>query len=177
MNLLARYINQGRLDGDRPHLSPRRAARILLTRPDRLTGGQPETRTRLEAACPGMTALAALISSFAGMLTPARENEAGLQQRTARAREADLPHLRSFARGMDLDIEAVTVALTLPHHNGRTEGVNTKTNDQKTDVRTGRLRTAPPPDTPRLTLHTVTTEIATEPLARQTPARFRPNAT
>jgi hypothetical protein len=29
-NLLARYINQGRAEGDRPHLSPRRAARILL---------------------------------------------------------------------------------------------------------------------------------------------------
>jgi hypothetical protein len=27
------------LDADRPHLSPRRAARLLLTRPDRLAGG------------------------------------------------------------------------------------------------------------------------------------------
>ena len=34
------------LDGDR-HLSPRRAARILLTRPGNLTGGQAETLTRL----------------------------------------------------------------------------------------------------------------------------------
>jgi hypothetical protein len=32
-NLLVRYIHQRRLEGDRPHLSPRRAARILLTRP------------------------------------------------------------------------------------------------------------------------------------------------
>ena len=38
-NLLVRYINQGRLEGSRPHLSPRRPARILLTRPDRLAGG------------------------------------------------------------------------------------------------------------------------------------------
>jgi transposase len=51
-NLLVRYINQGRAEGDRPHLSPRRAARILLTRPDRLTGGQTETLTGLTAACP-----------------------------------------------------------------------------------------------------------------------------
>ena len=127
LNLLVRYINQGRLDSDRPHLSPRRAARILLTRPDRLTGGQAETRARLEAACPEMTALASLISSFAQMLAPARENEAGLQQWITRAREADLPHLHSFTRGLDLDIQAVTAALTLPFHNGRTEGVNTKT--------------------------------------------------
>jgi transposase len=126
-NLLVRYINQGRLDSDRPHLSPRRAARILLTRPDRLTGGQAETRARLEAACPEMTALASLIGSFAGMLAPARENEAGLQRWITGVREADLPHLHSFTRGLDLDIQAVTAALTLPFHNGRTEGVNTKT--------------------------------------------------
>jgi transposase len=127
MNLLVRYINQGRLDSDRPHLSPRRAARILLTSPDRLTGGQAETRARLEAACPEMTALTSLISSFAQMLAPSRENEAGLQQWITRAREADLPHLHSFTRGLDPDIQAVTAALTLPFHNGRTEGVNTKT--------------------------------------------------
>ena len=126
-NLLVRYINQGRLDGDRPHLSPRRAARILLTRPDRLTGGQAETRARLEAACPEMTALTALIGSFAAMLAPAWENEAGLHRWITRAREADLPCLHSFTRGLDLDIQAVTAALTLPFHNGQTEGVNTKT--------------------------------------------------
>jgi transposase len=126
-NLLVRYINQGRLDSDRPHLSPRRAARILLTRPDRLTGSQAETRARLQAACPEMTALASLISSFAEMLAPARENEAGLQRWITSVREADLPHLHSLTRGLDLDIQAVTAALTLPFHNGRTEGVNTKT--------------------------------------------------
>jgi hypothetical protein len=35
--------------------------------------------------------------------------------------------VHSFTRGLDLDIQAATAALTLPHHNGRTEGVNTKT--------------------------------------------------
>ena len=38
-----------------------------------------------------------------------------------------LPHLHSFTRGLDLDIQAVTAALTLPFHNGRTEGASTKT--------------------------------------------------
>ncbi len=33
----------------------------------------------------------------------------------------------SFTRGLELDIKAATAAVTLPHHNGRTEGVNTKT--------------------------------------------------
>ena len=50
-NLLVRYINQGRLDSDRPHLSPRRAARILLTRPDRLTGDPPLMATPNRQIC------------------------------------------------------------------------------------------------------------------------------
>jgi transposase len=35
--------------------------------------------------------------------------------------------VHSFTRGLELDIQAVTAALTMPQHNGRTEGVNTKT--------------------------------------------------
>ena len=45
-NLLVRYITQGRVEADRPHLSPRRAARLLLTRPDSLTPGQHEHARR-----------------------------------------------------------------------------------------------------------------------------------
>jgi transposase len=126
-NLLVRYINQGRLDSDRPHLSPRRAARILLTRPDRLTAGQHETLAGLAAACPEMTALTSLITSFAALLAPDPGNDARLRQWITDARAADLPHVHSFTRGLDLDIQAANAAVTLPHHNGRTEGVNTKT--------------------------------------------------
>jgi hypothetical protein len=32
----------------------------------------------------------------------------------------------AFTRGLDLDIDAAIAAITLPFHNGRTEGVNTK---------------------------------------------------
>jgi transposase len=124
-NLLVRYINQGRLDSDRPHLSPCRAARILLTRPDRLTAGQHETLAGLTAACPEMTALTSLITSFAALLAPDPGNDARLLQWITHARAADLPHVHSFTRGLDLDIQAATAALTTPHHNGRTEGVNT----------------------------------------------------
>ena len=126
-NLLVRYINQGRLDSDRPHLSPRRATRIMLTRPDRLTPGQQETLAGLEGACPEMTALAGLIRSFAALLAPDPGNDARLRQWITGARDVDLPHVHSFTRGLDLDIQAATAAVTLPHHNGRTEGVNTKT--------------------------------------------------
>ena len=126
-NLLVRYINQGRLDADRPHLSHRQAAGILLTRPANLQPGQAETLARLSTACPEMTALASLIASFAALLAHNPGNDARLRQWIAHARAADLPHLHSFTRGLDLDIQAVTAALTMPFHNGRTEGVNNKT--------------------------------------------------
>ena len=43
------------------------------------------------------------------------------------ARGCDLPSLHAFTPGLDLDAQAVNPAVTLPFHNGRTEGVNTKT--------------------------------------------------
>jgi transposase len=98
-----------------------------FTRPDRLTGGQAGPLARIEAACPEMTALTALIRSFAAMLAPAREDKARPQSWITSAREADLPRLHSFTRGLDLDLQAAAAALTLPYHNGRTEGVNTRT--------------------------------------------------
>jgi len=64
---------------------------------------------------------------FRGPAGPSPGNDARLRQWIIHARAADLPHVHSFTRGLKLDIQAVTVALTMPHHNGRTEGVNTKT--------------------------------------------------
>jgi hypothetical protein len=55
MNLLYRYITQGRIEADRPHLSPRRVTRLLLTRPDALSDGQRSLPGELTAACPEMT--------------------------------------------------------------------------------------------------------------------------
>jgi transposase len=74
-----------------------------------------------------MTALAGLIRSFAALLAPDPGNDARLRQWIAGARDVDLPDVHSFTRGLDLDIKAATAALTMPHHNGRTEGVDTKT--------------------------------------------------
>jgi hypothetical protein len=133
-NLLVRYLNQGRADSERPHLAPRKATQILLTRPDNLADAQRETAGRLASACPEMKALASLITSFAAMLTPDPANEDKLLRWIAAARAADLPHLHSFTRGLDLDLKAATAAFTLPYHNGRTEGVNTKTKKIKRDM-------------------------------------------
>ncbi|MBE1602831.1 hypothetical protein H4687_008960 [Streptomyces stelliscabiei] len=69
LNLLHKYINQGRADADRSHISPCRLARMLLTRPDNLKREQHELLVKLTAACPEMTQLAAGPGDFAPLLT------------------------------------------------------------------------------------------------------------
>jgi transposase len=125
-NLLYRYLNQQRHLDDQPHLSPRRATRLLLTRPDRLTERQAATVQRLTASCPEMRILADLVTGFAALLAPDERNEAGLKEWTGLVQASDLPHLHSFVRGLEQDHDAVVAGLTLDFHNGRTEGVNTK---------------------------------------------------
>ncbi|SEE21031.1 Transposase [Streptomyces sp. Ag109_O5-10] len=127
LNLLHKYINQGRADADRSHISPRRLARMLLTRPDNLTAEQHDLLAKLTAACAEMTQLSAGIRGFAPLLTPHTDNPDALTRWITQVRTADLPHLHAFTRGLDRDIDAVIAALTLPYSNGPTEGVNTKT--------------------------------------------------
>lgn len=126
-NLLVRYINQGRVEADRPGLSPRRLARYLLTRPDHIKTHQREQIEAARAACHESTALADLIHRFAALLDPADGNATRLSTWITSAQEDDLPHLHAFTRGIEKDRAAVDAALTLPHHNGGTEGVNNKT--------------------------------------------------
>ncbi|MEU6537854.1 ISL3 family transposase [Streptomyces sp. NPDC047000] len=126
-NLLVRYINQGRVEADRPALSPRRPARYLLTRPDRLKDHQRERIEAARTACHETTAPADLIHHFAALLEPADGNATLLSTRITSARAEDLPHLHALTRGLEKDRAAVDAALTLPHHNGGTEGVNNKT--------------------------------------------------
>ncbi|WP_443709850.1 ISL3 family transposase [Salinispora arenicola] len=127
LNLLYRSITQGRVDADRPALSPRRLTRYLLTAPDQLNDHQRTLVDALTAACPEMTALAGFIGSFAALLTPANGNDNRLTVWIAAVKATDLPHLHTFTRGLGLDRDAVNAALTHPFHNGGTEGVNTKT--------------------------------------------------
>ncbi|MFF4652025.1 ISL3 family transposase [Streptomyces sp. NPDC001380] len=127
LNLLYRYITQGRAEGDRPVTTPRRFTRLLLTRPDNLRTKDTELLRELLAACPEITELSQLIRAFAQLLTPAEGNDTRLTEWIAAVRACDLPHLHGFAGGLELDRAAVNAGLTLPHHNGRTEGVNTRT--------------------------------------------------
>jgi transposase len=127
LNLRYRYLAQGRVEADRLPISPRRFSRLLLTRPDNLTGEHRRLLDDLTAACPEMIALAELVRAFADLLRPREGNAERLNAWIATARVADLPHLHAFTRGLDQDRDAVRAAVTLPFHNGGTEGVNTKT--------------------------------------------------
>jgi hypothetical protein len=72
--------------------------------PDSLSDGKQTLLSKLTAACPEMTSLAALVCSFAGLLTPAPANEAALKDWAEAARACDLPNMHAFTRGLDLDI-------------------------------------------------------------------------
>ncbi|MFH8492159.1 ISL3 family transposase [Streptomyces longisporoflavus] len=126
-NLLVRYLNQGRAEGDRPVTTPRRASRLLLTDPGKLRPKETFLLEKITAACPETTQLADLVGGFAALLKPAERNDAKLTEWITNVRAAALPHLRSFTNGLEIDRAAVDAGLTLPYHNGRTEGVNTRT--------------------------------------------------
>ena len=106
---------------------PRRLTRLLLSRPDQLKDAQHERLDAASSACHEMTMLAGLVRDFAALLTPQAGNDQLLTAWFDQARQADLPHLHAFTRGLDYDRAAINAALTLPFHNGGTEGVNTKT--------------------------------------------------
>jgi hypothetical protein len=80
-----KYINQGRADTDRSHISSRPLARMPLTRPDYLKAEHRDLLARLTAACHEMTQLAACIRAFAQLLTSQPGNAETL------ARAGDLP--------------------------------------------------------------------------------------
>jgi hypothetical protein len=99
LNLLHKYINQGRADADRSHISPRRLARMILTRPESLKTEHHDLLARLTAACPEMTQLSAEVRDFAELLTPGEGNADGLSRWISEVRAADLPDLHAFTRG------------------------------------------------------------------------------
>ncbi|KAA9380830.1 hypothetical protein F5972_06970 [Microbispora cellulosiformans] len=61
----------------------------------------------LVGACPELAALARLIRFFPELLSPAAGNGAKLAAWLSDALAAYLPHLHGFAKGLELDREAV----------------------------------------------------------------------
>lgn len=163
LNLLHKYINQGRADADRSHISARRLTRMLLTRPDNLKSEHHDLLARLTATCPEMTQLAAHIADFAQLLTPREGNADRLSRWIAQVRATDLPHLHSFPRPGPRparnDCRAHASVQQRPHRGRQHQNQA----DRAPDARTSRLYPPPPPHPPRIAAHSVTTECGTGP--------------
>lgn len=125
LNLLYRYLNEGRLAGDRVVVSGRKLTGWIMSRPSDLSDTRRSHLGELVAACPEMTRLSELVHEFAAIMTNRRGSELGCWIK--QAREAGLPELEPFLRGLDQDHDAAVAGLTLPYSNGPCEGVNTKT--------------------------------------------------
>jgi transposase len=103
-----------------PNLSPRRAAWLLLARPDQLT----EQDLLLSAALPGIhpdiQLAAATAQRFAQIV---RERLSDMFDEWLRdSLQSTLPEIRSFARGIQRDYAAVKAAVSLHWSNGPVEG-------------------------------------------------------
>ncbi|GII58576.1 hypothetical protein Pth03_69650 [Planotetraspora thailandica] len=151
-NLLYRYITQGRVEADRRPISPRRLARLLLTRPDSLKDEHRHLLDDLTTACPQMIDLAGPMRAFADLLRPHEDNAERLNAWITTARTCDLPHLHAFARGLDQDRDAVRGRhVVLPQRQHRRRRHEDQAHHAP-DAQPGRLRVAPPPHSPGLTL-------------------------
>jgi transposase len=104
-----------------PPPKTREVTRWLLTRPDNL---DPADQARLDAAtaqCPHLDDLARHVRSFAKIMAR-RQSLLELEDWLAGAEASDLPQLRSFARGIRRDQQAVTAGLSLPYSSAALEG-------------------------------------------------------
>jgi len=92
----------------------------LCRRPDTLT---EDEKPRLKAVldrCPELQAASDLIRAFAAMITELTGQD--LPQWMAAARDAGLPGIASFAKGLEQDLDAVTSGLTMNWNSGPVEG-------------------------------------------------------
>jgi transposase len=92
----------------------------IVRRPDSLT---EDDRPRLKAIlerCPELQAASDQVRAFAAMLTQLAGQD--LPQWISTAREAGLPGISSFAKGLEQDLDAVTNGLTMPWSSGPVEG-------------------------------------------------------
>lgn len=99
----------------------REATRWITSHPDHLTEEEGARLAQLKERSPLLTRLAGHVTAFAQMMTK-RTGAQDLEGWLTRIEADDLPALRSLARGIRTDQEAVTNGLTSPHSSGAVEG-------------------------------------------------------
>jgi transposase len=93
----------------------------LLRREEDLGPRQQQLLASLRGHCSQLDRLAEHVTSFAKMMTK-RTGEQQLAGWLDRAEADDQPELHTFAKGIRLDLAAVTAGLTLPYSSGKVEG-------------------------------------------------------
>jgi transposase len=122
-------IVRGYLDQHRPGKAPltpppptvRKVTGWLTRRPESLTEDEQPTLKALLARCPELRAASDHIRSFATMLTQLTGQD-HLAQWISDVKDAELPGLSSFAKGLEQDLDAVTHGLTSRWNSGPVEG-------------------------------------------------------
>jgi transposase len=104
-----------------PPPEPRQATRLILTRPGTLTSADQALHSTILARCPSIAALASHITAFAAVLA---SRDTGKLKDWIQTVQADpgWPELHSFARGLQLDYDAVASAITQTWNSGHVEG-------------------------------------------------------
>lgn len=122
-SLVCRYLCQIRpAKAPLPQVPPTvRDITAWLTRhPDSLAAGDKPRLKAILDRCPELRAASDQVRAFAAMLTQLTGHD--LPQWIAAARDAGLPGISSFAKGLEQDLDAVTNGLTLPWSSGPVEG-------------------------------------------------------
>jgi hypothetical protein len=121
-------IVRGYLARNRPAREPlppapptvRDATNWLTRRPDTLTEDEKPRVKAILDRCPELQAASDLVRPFAAMITELAGQD--LPQWMAAARDAALPGIASFAKGLEQDLDAVTNGLTMTWNSGPVEG-------------------------------------------------------
>ncbi|WP_405547511.1 transposase [Streptomyces phaeochromogenes] len=100
--------------------STRTISRWILTRPDRLHDDEQRQLNDVRACCLELDALSRHVGAFAYLLT--RPTDATVTDWITAVRADDLPALRTYATGLERDVDAVTTGRTLPRRSGPVEG-------------------------------------------------------
>jgi len=115
-------LRGGQTTTPRPPTAPtaRDATGWLTRHPDSLTDEERGARDAVLGRSPALRATRDQVSEFAQILIQRRGHE--LQDWMRRVATDGAPALRSFATGLERDLDAVTAGLTLPYSSGPVEG-------------------------------------------------------
>ncbi len=101
-------------------VSARKAALLLSRLPEDLSSGQQEELSAILTHCPAAAGIHCLVTDFAAMV---RKRESGLlDEWLQKAADCPVAPLRSLAKGIKRDYDAVKAALSYSYSNGPVEG-------------------------------------------------------